>query len=149
MSPAFDPRGIERDPVIEVVEEGKYIVNIHKCTSKEDNFGHKVKVFYKITSPEKDAGKLLMDNFNIGHGNPEAERIGKAQFAKLLDCIGMGKSELQNFSDIEGKQLKIEVDIVPHYKDPAQTQNKIKKHLPMGTINLTSQAQKSEDDLPF
>jgi len=148
MSPVFDPRDIEREPSIELVDEGQYAVKIHKCTSTEDNFAHKVRVFYQIIS-ESAKGKLLMNTFNIGHSKPDVERISKSQFATLLDCIGMGKTELNQFSDIEGKELRVDVGIVPHYNDPGQTQNKIKKHMPMGAINLTPQKQKSEDDLPF
>jgi hypothetical protein len=150
MSPAFDPREVEREPAIEVVDEGQYLVEIHKCADKLDDFGHKVRVFYKVLSDGSGKGKMLMENFNIGHGNPDAERIGKQQFAKLLDVLNRGKELLHSFSDLEGDKLKIDVDIVPHYKDPSQTQNKIKKHMPAVHVdNKVQMTHSNQDDLPF
>lgn len=143
----FDPRNIERDPVIEVVEEGTYIVQIDKAVKKEDHSGLKLKVVFKINSPAIWQGKLLMDNFNLGHSNPDTERIARQQFTRLLDCIEMGQDVVKSEHDIEKKIVKVEVSVGPHYKDPTKSQNKITKYLIASPIEVIKQAE--PEDVPF
>lgn len=149
MTAFFDPTEVEREPVVEVVDEGIYLVQIAKAIKKEDNFGLRLRVFYRILSLDESKGKMLMENFNLGHAKPDVERISKQQFAKMLDCIGLGDKPLEKESDIEGKQLKLDVLVVPHYQDPSQTQNKIKRHLPLNAIDLNASKSKGGDDVPF
>lgn len=147
MTHFFDPREVEREPSIEVVNDGVYLVEVAKVYKKEDNFGLRVKVYYKLL----DKSGYSMENFNLGHGNPKVEEIGKQQFTRLLDAVGMGDSPLQSERDILGKKLKIEVALEPHYKDPNSTQNKVKRHLAINPLDIIElkKIKNEAGDIPF
>lgn len=152
MSYFFDSTEVDRDPTCELIDEGTYTVQIVKARNNIDNFGQKLRVYYKVLSPEAFKDKHIMDNFNLGHSKEDVQRIGKEQFARVLDCIGLVKIATEQ--EIVGKQLKLEIKVVPHYKDPSQEQNKIIRHLPLTYIDLNLQKQqksvnKPADDVPF
>lgn len=144
MSYFFDPREIDREPAIEVVADGVYVSKIAKVQKKEDNFGLKLKVYYEIV--DENRKKMVMENFNLGHGSPKVEEIGKKTFVKLLDALGIGDAPLQSETDLVGKKVKLDLTVEPHYRDPSQSQNRIKRHLPL-TILDTKKG--TGDDVPF
>ena len=152
----FDPRGIPRDAPMEVIPEGQYIAVIDKVTRKDGDNTTGLKIFFKVIKGPYE-GKVIMEYFNINHYSTEAQRIGRQIFAHLLDCIGMGNELLKNDSDIENKNLKIEVERVHHYKNVGEYQNKIKKYYPLTPVdqNLIKdiESPKKEEthyvDIPF
>jgi hypothetical protein len=129
----FDPRGVKRDPPY--VPAGQYIVVIDKAMRKESENANGIKIYFKIISgPYLD--KVFGDYFNINHSNPEAQRIGRQNFAYFLDCIDMGDKPLKYDSDIENKIIKIEVDVIPHYKNNNDFQNKVRRYFPLNQVDL-------------
>lgn len=148
----FDPRGVKRDAPFEVIPAGQYIAYIEKVDRKDAEHSMGLKVYFKILSGPY-AEKVQSDYFNINHHNPEAQRIGRQIFAHLLDCVGMGTDPLRQYSDIENKNLKIEVDVVPHYKNFGESQNKIRKYYPLSPIdqNLIKDVSQREQyqEIPF
>lgn len=151
----FDPRGITRDSPMEVIPEGQYIALIDKVTRKDGENTTGLKIFFKVISGPYE-GKVIMEYFNINHYNSEAQRIGRQIFAHLLDCIGMGNEPLQNDSDIENQTLKIEVDVVQHFKNIGEKQNKIRKYFPLTPVDQNlikdftpTQKEDLAADIPF
>ncbi len=149
MSPVFDPREVECEPITEVVDEGVYVVQVEKVFPKEDDYGYKLRVFYKIISPDAFKDKFVMENFNLEHAKANVSLFGKQQFKRLLMCVGMADSPLNSYSDLEGKQLKVTVEIEPHYKKQGAQQNKLSDHRPVNAIDVNTMKTKAMDDIPY
>lgn len=150
----FDPRGIERDATVEVLPAGEYIALIDKVKRVQDHRGLRHYVFLKIVAPKSLADKVVMDTFNIENSNADTGRIGKQQFAKLLDCIGLGNDVVQSENELHNKVVKVELDLEPHYKDPSKSQNRVKKYSvassnDVDAINRKKPLPDPGEDLPF
>jgi hypothetical protein len=130
----FDPRGIKRSGSNEPIPAGQYIAVIDKVNRKDGENITGLKIYFKVINGAYE-GKVMMEYFNINHYSSEAQRIGREIFAHLLDCIGMGSEPLVQHTDIENKTLKIDVDLVEHYKNFGEKQNKIRKYYPLTQVD--------------
>jgi hypothetical protein len=92
-------------------------------------------VFYNILTPHEHNGKTVMDYFNLMHFNPDAERIGKQTFAGLLDALDMGKSPLKSETLLEGKIVKLSVEVKPHWKNVGEVQNRVMKYSSLNDVD--------------
>lgn len=147
----FDPRTVERESEPVVVDAGTYLVAIDGAKKKESMSGMGCFVFFKILSPALHKNAVVMNYFNLEHDNAEAKRIGRLEFAKMLDCMGMGETILEYPENLIGRRLKIEVEICPSHKDPTKAQNRIKKCLPLNSIdqNLLDNPLSRVSESPF
>jgi hypothetical protein len=92
---------------------GNYRVYIDSAETKQNknNGGFHVSVTLKVVDGEYN-GRLLFQNFNIENNNETAQKIGKAQFKKML--IGIGApvnlaTEDQMKSAVIGKVVFVKV----------------------------------------
>ncbi len=130
----FDPRGIERDIQSEVIPAGQYICIVDKVAKKDVGNSMGLKVYFKIIHGGY-FDKVLMGHFNLRNPSEAAQRIGNKQFALFLDCIHLGGDVLKDETEIEGKTLRIEVEVVDHYKNMGEKQNKITKHFALSPVD--------------
>ncbi len=85
------------------VPPGEYALLIEKAElrdSQKNSANKYVWVQTTITGPSY-AGRKVFNNFNIVNSNPEAERIGRADLAKL--AIAVGLPAVQDTSELVGK----------------------------------------------
>lgn len=93
----------------DLLPPGNYVVEITDATMKDtkSGTGQMIVITYRVTEGAQ-VNCLLTDRFNFWNQNEVAQRIGRAQFDKMVNAAGMVKVDDTN--ELPGKKLGIKVE---------------------------------------
>jgi hypothetical protein len=88
--------------------DGWYTAHISAAEVRETKAGtgHYVKLRYDIIGPTHQ-GRVVFGNFNMRNPNPQAEKIGRQQFAEM--CLSIGFKTLDDTDHLIGNTLQIKL----------------------------------------
>ena len=114
-----------------VIPAGTYEATIEKCDFVENKAGNGtlIKVSWKIDGPTM-AGAMVFDQINFSHPNEVAQRLGQAQFKRLL--IATGTKIIQESEQLIGARCQIRVAVDPA-KDGYDERNSVKEYKALGS----------------
>lgn len=84
----FDQSELNSAPSYELLPKGNYAAQIVNSEIKENcNGGNRLSLQWEIVDGQY-AGRIVFQNININHANPEVVRIGRQQIAQICAAIG-------------------------------------------------------------
>jgi len=84
--------------------------------------------------------RLIFENFNMKNDNPQAEQIGRGQFAGFVKACGLNP-DTANENDLLNKQVIAKVDSKEQtYKGEKKVQNYVRGYLSVGTSSPSAKA---------
>lgn len=109
----FDPRGVDRGQQRgEAMPSGYYLASITASDLKKTKAGTGDYFEFELTiASEGYKGRKAWARVNRRNPNPEAQRIGHQEFARLLDAIGMGDVQIKDTAQVHDKMLTIKLTI--------------------------------------
>lgn len=89
------------------VPEGIYQLEIITSEVRKDGNNEAVTVTYAVIAPEEYKGRYIFDWFDINHNDPEYQRRGNQNFARLCRAIGYDEATEGPLEDSESLHLRM------------------------------------------
>ena len=103
----FDQTELNSSPSYELLPKGNYIAQIVNSEIKENrNGGNRLSLQWEIVDGQY-AGRMIFQNINIAHANPEVVRIGRQNIAQI--CNAIGRSSVNDSSELHNQPMQIRV----------------------------------------
>lgn len=81
----------------------------------KDGKGTILKTTFDVVAPEEYKKRKLFNNYNLENSNPDAQRIGQAQFASL--CRAIGVDEVDDTEDLHVRTFTAKIGLGKPSKD--------------------------------
>lgn len=106
------------------VPAGNYVAQIINSEIKENKTGgNRLSLTFQILDGDY-ANRLIFQNINLQHANPEVGRIGRQQLAQI--CHAIGRTGVGDSSDLHNQPMQIRVRIKEDKTGQYEPQNEIK-----------------------
>lgn len=105
----FDQAELNSAPSYELLPKGNYAAQIVNSEIKENrNGGNRLSLQWEIVDGQY-AGRMVFQNININHSNPEVVRIGRQQIAQI--CAAIGRNAVNDSSELHNQPMQVRVII--------------------------------------
>jgi hypothetical protein len=122
---AFDPETEECSKPFPLIPQGQYEAQIVKADygPTKNGKGCSVVLNWSIAAGE-DEHRTIFQHLMLQHENPDAQRIGRQQFADVLAALGI-KEKVTNLDVLYNKPCMIGVKVVKDKHGQYDDQNKV------------------------
>ena len=120
----FDQTELNSSPSYELLPKGNYTAQIVNSEIKENrNGGNRLSLQWEIVDGQY-AGRMIFQNINIAHANPEVVRIGRQNIAQI--CNAIGRSSVNDSSELHNQPMQIRVIIKEDKTGQYESQNEVR-----------------------
>ena len=135
----FDTEGVDMSSRASLIPAGNYVVVCTRAEYKRNKNGNGflVDCEFQVTDGEQ-AGRKFWNMFNIKNENQQAEQIGKRDFSKLLQALGL--KSIKSMSEVQDKPFVAELGFRKKSKDTDDEVNTIKKYFDRSKASLVATA---------
>ena len=127
-------------PEFAPIPEGQYTVIITKTEIAQTKAGNGTMVKASMQIVDGDySGRMVWTNFNIQNENPEAQKIGRAEFARCCMAAGVNANN-PDFDTSELHDIPMNIRLAKDKKDP--TRNNVKSFSTCGRPNSAPSVEK-------
>lgn len=120
----FDQTELNSAPSYELLPKGNYAAQIVNSEIKENrNGGNRLSLQWEIVDGQY-AGRIVFQNININHSNPEVVRIGRQQIAQI--CAAIGRNSVNDSNELHNQPMQVRVIIKEDKTGQYEPSNEIK-----------------------
>lgn len=120
----FDQAELSSSQNYELLPRGNYVAQIVNSEIKENrNGGNRLSLQWEIVDGQH-AGRIVFQNININHSNPEVVRIGRQQIAQI--CAAIGRNSVNDSSELHHQPMEVRVTIKEDKTGQYEPSNEIK-----------------------